>query len=113
MSTETTQDLAAKSGLNVTEIPRKLKKAKVPRYASFDVTVDVEIDADDLHGAGWHHESECPDDPGPEVVPDIPLADLGGVIADLHHQAHGSGSLVLCREAPCSSLSLDQLRGAA
>lgn len=103
MTTETTQDLAAKSGLAVTEIPR---------FTSFDVTVDVEIDADDLHSQGWHHGNECPAGPGP-LAEEPSLADLRAVIAALHHQAHGSGSLVLCREPPCSSLSLDQLRGAA
>lgn len=109
MTAETTQDLAAKSGLEVTEIPRK---PKIPRFTSFDVTVDVEVDADDLHEQGWHHENECPAGAGP-LADEPPLADLRAVIEALHHQAHGPGSLVLCRTEPCSSLSIDQLRGAA
>ena len=111
MSTETTQDLAAKSGLGVTEIPRK--KPKIPRYTSLDESVEEEIDSDDLHSAGWHHENECPAEPGPLVDEDGIASGYRVALESLHHQAHGPGSLVLCREAPCSSLSLDQLRGAA
>lgn len=91
-------------------------KRRVP-YFSTEATVDVDIDPDDLHAAGWHHEHECPaeplqlvrdeeDDPAPAVT--FPEA-----VASLHRQAHpGQGpSVATCHEEPCRSLTLDQLRG--
>jgi hypothetical protein len=112
MTTETTQDAAAKSGLTVTEIARPRNPANVPRYVSTTETIDVEISAYTLHDAGWHHENECPAGPGP-LAPEPPMVDLRAAIEALHHQAHGAGSLVLCHAEPCASLSLEQLRGAA
>jgi hypothetical protein len=85
---------------------------KIPRYASFTETVDVEISADDLHEDGWHHENECPAGPGP--LSDEPAyVTLRAAVEALHSQAHGPGSIVLCRAEPGSSLSIDQLRGVA
>lgn len=117
MSDETTRELAAKSGLSVTELrPRPGKK--VPRYETFTQTVDVDIDvhAGDLHDAGWHHENECPSGV-PIAAGPVSLADgwisVTSALESLHQQAHGPGPMMLCRAEPCSSLSLDQLRGAA
>jgi hypothetical protein len=114
VSTETTQELAAKPGLKVTEThpTRPRNSGKVPRYINVTETVDVDIDADTLHNHGWHHDNECPAGPVP-LSDEPPLVDLRAAIEALHHQAHGRGSLALCREVPCSALSLDQLRGAA
>jgi len=118
MSTETTQDLAAKSGLTVASTPRPEPVPKVPRWVSFYHEVEVEMSAGDLHEKGWHHDNECPAGPrrrqwdhaadGPHLG--IPLE---AALTALHHQAHGSGSITLCMAEPCASLSLDQLRGAA
>ena len=123
MSTETTQDLAAKSGLAVTDMPRPgiiPKGKKPPRFSTYVTTeVDVDIDPDDLHDEGWHHETEC------EAMAAAGLAEQkaadAGELADiyrvaivaLHHEAHGRSPIILCRSEPCISLSLDQLRGAA
>lgn len=84
------------------------------RYFDTTVTVDVEIDPDDLHDAGWHHEYECPAAP-PQAVADAPLPDPTPpleVIESLHRQAHPSQhrSVAMCHEEPCRSLTLDQLR---
>ena len=32
--------------------------SRVPSFST-SVDIDVDIDPDDLHDAGWHHESEC------------------------------------------------------
>jgi hypothetical protein len=90
----------------------KAKDDQVPRFVSVTETVDVEVDADTLHDHGWHHENECPAGPA-ALSNDPPLVDLRAAVKALHHQAHGPGSLVLCHEAPCSALSLEQLRGVA
>ena len=129
MSTETTQDLAAKSGLTVTELPKPKPGKTVPYFdCTQNVDVDIEIDPDDLHEQGWHHENECP--AGGRTVPAVydvmpPVGYAGpaslapgwttvtAALESLHEQAHGSGPMMLCRAEPCISLSLDQLRGAA
>jgi hypothetical protein len=88
---------------------------KVPRYASFTQTVDVDVDVDagDLHGAGWHHENECPAGAAPSGVSDCQgCVQLSGALADLHRQAHGTVPIITCRSEPCASLSFDQLRDA-
>ena len=89
-------------------------KKRIP-YFSTEATVDVDIDPDDLHGAGWHHESECDPKTGehPEYIP--PLLDLGDVVASLHRQAHPDQhpDVAMCHEEPCRSLTIDQLRGRA
>lgn len=102
--------------MSVAELkPREGKK--VPRSISVYTSVDIDIDVDDLHEQGFHHENECP-----AGVPFTPrsaepagggLTSLRAALESLHRQAHGSGSIVLCHAEPCSSLSLDQLRGAA
>lgn len=78
------------------------------RVRSFTMTtdVDVEIDPDDLHEAGWHHEDEC------TARAAIMPAPLGAATASLHRQAHPSqpADVALCREEPCRSLSFEQVR---
>lgn len=91
-----------------------MAKRKVS-YFSTTATVDVEIDPDDLHEDGWHHESEC----GLDIVDDderLPLLsnesvqELAAAVASLHRQAHPSAASVrLCHEEPCRSFSLEQL----
>ena len=91
----------------------KATKAKVP-YFETDVTVTsyVEIDPDELHDAGWHHETECGGlaNPRPLVVGTMPYAEA---VASLHRQAHPSqlSDPATCREETCRSLSFVQLRG--
>jgi hypothetical protein len=123
MSTETTQDLAAKSGLAVTEVTRGRKRPDKSKQAPYfdyvtSVDVDIEICPDDLHEQGWHHKNECP--AGGLGVPLTAPASLAlgwtttvAALESLHRQAHGDGSIALCRSEPCASLSLEQLRGAA
>lgn len=104
--------LAADRGCTVTA---KAKTEAKPRVPSFSTEVYVDIDPEDLHDAGWHHESEC----GDEVVEDaelpaLPNEDvraLGSAVASLHRQAHPgqARSISLCREEPCRSLTLAQL----
>jgi hypothetical protein len=97
----------------------KPKAKQAPHYSALVSTeVEVDLDPDDLHDAGWHHESECAG--GRQKMAAAPPVSLGlgwvGVTAaleSLHRQAHGDGPIMLCRAEPCSSLSLDQLRGAA
>jgi hypothetical protein len=116
MSTETTQELAAKSGLAVTEITRPRKSDKVPRWVNFTETVDVEVSADDLHEMGWHHENECKAGVRPVPVPEGEAAvyvTTTAALESLHKQAHGAVPIALCRAEPCASLSLDQLWRAA
>jgi hypothetical protein len=90
-------------------------KAKRVPYFTTSTTVDVDIDPDDLHDAGWHHENECGIDVSDEkdmaALPVDDLSALGAAVASLHRQAHPSQSrsVRLCREEPCRSLSLDQL----
>ena len=90
-----------------------MAKRKVS-YFSTTATVDVEIDPDDLHEDGWHHESECglnvdEDDQLPLLSNDC-VRDLAAAVASLHRQAHPSAiSVRACHEEPCRSLSLEQL----
>ncbi len=120
MSSDTTRELATASGLTVTEIrrPKPPNGKEVPRTASAYVDVEVDIDADDLHEQGWHHENECPvGGLGMPIAAPASLA-LGwttvtAALESLHCQAHGPGPVALCRSEPCCSLSLDQIRGAA
>lgn len=88
-------------------------KSKAPDFTkTVEAWVDVDIDADDLHEAGWHHATECslgadahePEDP----------ESLGPAVASLHRQAHPREprSVRLCHEEPCRSLSLEQYRQA-
>lgn len=92
----------------------KTPKRTIP-YFTTETTVEVEIDPDDLHDAGWHHEDECknPVEYGNHAVPVLPNEDiraLGAALASLHRQAHPSaGSVRVCHEEPCRSLTLDQL----
>jgi hypothetical protein len=83
-------------------------KHRVPGF-SLDVTVD--IDPEDLHAAGWHHDSELDLDWCPEDAEPAPLSDA---VASLHRQAHPGQhpSVTMGHEEPCRSLSIDQLRGA-
>jgi hypothetical protein len=98
--------------VSITELkPREGKR--VPRYFDTTETVDVTIDAGDLHDAGWHHENECPAEPGPLVDEDSLAQAYWTALVALHHEAHGPGSIALCLKGACASLSLDQLRGAA
>lgn len=80
-----------------------------------EATVDVDIDPDDLHDAGWHHEDECDASKGErgEIIP--PPLGLHDALASLHRQAHPGQhpSVTLCHEEPCRSLTIDQLRGQA
>lgn len=84
------------------------------RYFQTEVTVDVDIDPDDLHAAGWHHKDECPavTDPLPERQP-RPRVSLMDAVDSLHRQAHPSQlpDVAVCLEEPCRSLTLDQIRG--
>lgn len=90
-------------------------KKKAP-YFTTTVDAEVEVDPDDLHDAGWHHETECGIDVSDEEdrasLPDSDLRALTRAVASLHRQAHPSQvlSVRLCHEEPCRSLSLDQLR---
>jgi len=102
--------------MTVKSIQKKTPKA--PRYETFSATAEFEVDADDLHDAGWHHELECP--AGHSVGADDDGYGAGHIkvtyraaIEELHHEAHGPGSLVLCQSRPCSLLGIDQLRGVA
>jgi hypothetical protein len=87
-------------------------KSKVPSFTTtasvtvYNVDTDVEIDADELHIEGWHHQSEC----GGRAV----ITGLGAAVASLHRQAHPSqhADVALCREEPCRWLTLDQTREA-
>lgn len=88
------------------------------RIPSFTTTTDVTIDIDpaDLHESGWHHQDECDehatvDEPEPEPLPGLDLS-MRDVIDSLHRQAHPSQhpSPAMCREEPCRSLTLGQLR---
>jgi hypothetical protein len=86
---------------------------RVP-YFTTEVTVDVEIDPDDLHHAGWHHENECPAKPAPVSVQcPTPLVTLAEAVASLHAQAHldQDPDAAMCRREPCRFLTLDQVRG--
>lgn len=67
-------------------------------YFNTEATVDVEIDPDDLHEAGWHHEDECDKKP--------PVVGLEAAVASLHRQAHPSQDLnvTTCREEPGPSI---------
>ena len=86
-------------------------KKRVP-YFSTEATVDVEIDPDDLHADGWHHESECkmtgPNEPVPLVLGGTGYQDA---IASLHRQAHPSQSPdpAACSEEPCRSIDIIHL----
>lgn len=89
-------------------------KSKVPYFdTTVSTDVDVEIPPDELHDAGWHHESECRGLTDPAIAP--PLV-IGGIhyqdaIASLHRQAH-PGQLAdpaMCREEPCRSMDIELL----
>jgi hypothetical protein len=90
-------------------------QTKTPYFTAYG-NVEIEVDPDDLHADGWHHESEC----GKSAVKDaelhvLPAGDVRGLaaaVASLHRQAHsGQGrSVRLCHEEPCRSLNLEQLR---
>lgn len=84
---------------------------------SYVTEVEVTIDPDDLHDDGWHHESECGGgDDAAAASPTsraLPAPDPAGqAIASLHRQAHPSQApdVTLCREEPCRSLGLHELR---
>ncbi len=90
-------------------------KAK-PNVPYFDMTVtadvDVEIDPDELHDAGWHHESEC--DSKTSLLSRDEREAYRDAIASLHRQAHPSQPIdpfvpLLCPEEPCRSLGSDEL----
>jgi hypothetical protein len=87
----------------------KATAKRVP-YFNTTATVDVDIDPDDLHEGGWHHENECA---GTSTMAAAPLVvgavSYGDAIASLHRQAH-PGQLAACHEEPCRSLSFEQLR---
>lgn len=52
-----------------------------------------------------HYDDECP------VLPDsITGLTAGEALTVLHHQAHGTGALRLCRQVPCRGLDIGQLR---
>jgi hypothetical protein len=90
------------------------RKKRIPCFTT-EATVDVDIDPEDLHHAGWHHEDECDASKGDggEIMP--PLLGLRDAVASLHRQAHPGqhSSVTMCHEEPCRSLTLDQLRGQA
>lgn len=81
-----------------------LKPFMTTTLATVEAEVDVEIEADDLHDAGWHHDSEC------KGVP--VTTGFGAVIASLHRQAHPGQhrEVMYCHEEPCRSLTLEQLQ---
>jgi hypothetical protein len=89
--------------------------AKVKRHLP-TITVDVDVQPEDLYDAGWHPDSECKelaDEAIADAVAAIGLDQpLGPAVASLHRQAHPSQprDVGLCREEPCRSLTLDQLR---
>jgi hypothetical protein len=86
----------------------------MPRWFSIEATVDVDVDPDDLHHEGWHHESECPAKPPPEKTALPPAVTLMDALVSLHRQAHPSArDLTVCTEDPCRWLTLEQLRGAS
>lgn len=88
------------------------------RIPSFTTTVDadVDIDPDELHEAGWHHEFECDTiaEASDQVGNQLRAARAAAlaVVASLHRQAHPGQSreVRLCHEEPCRSLSIEQLR---
>lgn len=74
------------------------------------IEVSAEVDISDLADNGWHHEDDCPE----KVEGRTSDAEaLREAVASLHQQAHPGESHdpVLCREEPCRSLTMDQLRG--
>jgi hypothetical protein len=87
------------------------RKTRAP-YFNTEATVDVEIDPDDLHSAGWHHENECKLPPQEPAYPLPPLVSLADAVASLHRQAHPGQhvSVTMCHEEPCRSLLIDQVR---
>ena len=72
----------------------------------FEKEVEVEISAEDLEDAGYHHEDDCP--ARAHACPPGQV-DLSDALASLHRQAHPSapGNIFLCREEPCRSLGLN------
>src|SRR5579859_6754824 len=91
--------------------PPKPVKRRVPRYFDTEVSVDVTIDAEDLHDAGWHHEDECPAAPEEATTVVPPRMSLLDAVLSLHRQAHPTvGPITLCPKEPCRSLTLEQLR---
>ena len=90
--------------------------AKAVPYFSTTVStdVDVDIDPDELHDAGWHHENECKYQSFVTAEKQV----YRDAIASLHRQAHPSQPLdpfvpLLCREEPCRSLGLAAQAGNA
>jgi hypothetical protein len=90
---------------------RTAAKKRIPSFSA-EATVDIEVDPDDLHSAGWHHESECDAGKGErgEIIP--PQLGLRDAVASLHRQAHPGQhpDVAMCHEEPCRSLTIDQLR---
>ena len=80
---------------------------RIPPFSTIvtkTVFAAVDIKPDEMHRAGWHHESECS---GVPVVPST----LGAAFGSLHRRAHPSQSrsVRLCHEEPRRSLTLAQL----
>ena len=79
---------------------------RVKPFVTFEVTTEAEVTRDDLEDAGYHHEDDCPARAG------ISISAIE-VLASLHRQAHPQQSpdLLMCREEPCRSLSMEQVFG--
>jgi hypothetical protein len=73
----------------------------------FEVTAEAEITHDDLRDAGWHHEDDCPAKGGRMPVSTVKA------LESLHRQAHPQQTtdLLMCREEPCRSLTVEQVIG--
>lgn len=90
-------------------------KSKVPYFDyTAMVDVDVQIDPDELHDGGWHHESECDHYP-PNPMQDPERAVFTVAILSLHRQAHPrqQPDPLFCHELPCREIPCDLLRGAS
>jgi len=74
---------------------------------SFDKTVEVEVDIEDLEDAGYHHEDDCP----AKRLPVPGAIGTTDALASLHRQAHPSASseIFACAEEPCRSLGIEQI----
>lgn len=80
---------------------------RVKPCVTFEVTTEAEVTVDDLEDAGYHHEDDCPARAGR-----VPVS-VTEALASLHRQAHPqqSADLLMCREEPCRSLSMEQAIG--
>jgi hypothetical protein len=92
-----------------------MKTATRPRRSvSVTTEVDVDVCEDELREKGWHHEDDCDvlAESAAYLEEESRTDPLGPAVASLHRQAHPGQprSITLCREEPCRSLTLDQLK---